>query len=790
MKHRIAWTALAGLAAALAAVAVSARTQTFLETNQDQFDKGTSDGVVATTLGTLRLGRALEDLLPETEGVDYVARCAEGPDGALYAVTGAAGRIYRAKDGKVALYATLEDPYLFSVLADKNGDLYVGAGGTGRIWRITPPQGDQKEPHAEAIFQDDAVKYVWDLAWLPDGSMAAATGDQGRLLRIRPNGQHEVLIDSKADHVLCLAVAPDGTIYAGTDGDALVYRWAAGKAFVLYDAAENEVTALAADAQGNLYVAASTGTAGRVGGVTVQVQPTPKPPAAGGEEAKPAASKGNGGETPTPVLVAPDPFGVNAPAAEAQKVVHTVQSARPTAGPPGAPRPSRGGQGSSVYRLTPDGIATPLFDTEEPMILALAVAGLPVAGRGQGDRLLIGTGNPARLYEVTLARDGEEQARLAGLDPKQVMAISVTAAGRPVVATASPGRLYILSDGHAKEGTYTSQVYDAGGSARWGALDWRGRTPGGTEVRIATRTGNVADPEKGFWSDWSKDAPKGPAPVASPPARYIQFRVAMKTNNADQTPVLEQVEAAYLRANERPRILAIAEMTFNDREQRAQAVERFRQAVKTRNDNNKQKAGGSPVPPPPPEGSQPVRILKWQAEDPNGDTLVYRLYFRSQGESVWVLLEDDLTRPEYAWDTATVADGWYEIKIVASDAPDHPAEAALEDERTSDPILVDNTAPVIEDLKAAVRKEAGAGRAEVTFAARDAASRLTEAAYTVDSATEWRTIAPADMLFDAQRETFRFAVPDLAPGAHRIAVRAVDEANNRGHAAVTVVVEE
>ena len=287
MKHRIAWTALAGLAVALAAVAVSARTQTFLETNQDQFDKGTGDGVVTTTLGTLRLGRALEDLLPETEGVDYVARCVEGPDGALYAVTGAAGRIYRAKDGKVTLYATLQDPYLFSVLADKNGDLYVGTGGTGRIWRVTPPQGDQKDPQAEAIFQDDAAKYVWDLAWLPDGSMAAATGDQGRLLRIRPNGQHEVLIDSKADHVLCLAAAPDGTVYAGTDGEALVYRWAAGKAFVLYDAAENEVTALATDAQGNLYAAASTGTAGRVGGVTVQVQPTPKPPGAGGEEASP-----------------------------------------------------------------------------------------------------------------------------------------------------------------------------------------------------------------------------------------------------------------------------------------------------------------------------------------------------------------------------------------------------------------------------------------------------------------------------------------------------------------------
>ena len=771
MKHRIVWTALAGLALALAATAVSARTQTFLETNQDQFDKGTGEGVVATTLGTLRLGRALEDLLPETEGVDYVSRCVEGPDGALYAVTGAGGRIYRAQDGKVALYATLDDPYLFSVLADKNGDLYVGTGGTGRIWRVSPPQGDRKEPKAEAIFHDDAVTYVWDMAWLPDGTMAAATGDKGRLLRIRPDGRHEVLLDTKADHVLCLATAPDGTLFAGTDGEALVYRWAGGKAFVLYDAEENEITALATDAEGNVYAAASTGTAGRTGGVTVRVpQPPEKPSAEGGEGAKPAASKNNSGAAAKPA---------NSAVAEVRKIAHTVKSARPASGSSGGAR-SGNGKGSSVYRVSPDGIATPLFDTEEPMILALAAA---------GDHLLAGTGNPARLYEVTLAHEGEEQARLVGLDPSQVMTIAVTAAGRPVVATASPGRLYTLSDGHAKEGTYTSQVYDAGGSARWGALDWRGRTPGGTEVRLATRTGNVADPEKGFWSDWSKDAAKSPAPVASPAARYIQFRVTMKTNDASQTPVLEQVEAAYLRANERPRVLSIAEIVFNDREQRAQAIERFRQAVKARGENNKQK-GGSPPPPPPPEGSQPVRAIKWQAEDPNGDALAYRIYFRGQGEPTWILLDEDLSRPEVVWDTATVADGWYEIKVVASDAPDHPAGDALEDERTSDPILVDNTSPIIEGLKSAVRKEDGKGRAEITFTARDAASRLTEAAYTVDSATEWHTIAPADLLFDAQRETFRFVAGGLSPGAHRIAVRAVDEANNRGHAAVTVVVEE
>jgi hypothetical protein len=560
----------------------------------------------------------------------------------------------------------------------------------------------------------------------------------------------------------------------------MVYRWADGKPFVLHDADENEITALAADADGNLYVGTSSGKSGRTGGVTVRVvQPAPPQPdgAEGGDEN--GASSGDAPDGPADAeSEGPKASPANTPMAEATKVAHTMQAARKPGGSGGGGAGGASG-GSTVLRITPDGLATPLFDADEGMLLALAV---------DGGRLLVGTGNPGRLYEVTLARDGEEQACLTTLDPKMVMAIAVPDGGRPVVATAGPGRLYTLSDGYAGEGTYTSQVYDAGGSARWGALAWRGSTPGGTEVLVATRAGNVRDPEKGLWSDWSKDVKKSPAAVASPPARYIQFRVAMKTNNPNATPTLEQLEAAYLRANEPPRIVSITEIAVGDKQNRAQAVERFRQAMKKRAQDANQK--GSPPRPPAPEGAQPIRILQWQAEDPNGDTLRYGLYFRGQGEERWILLEDDLQRPEYAWDTASVADGWYEVKVVATDRADHPADAALSDERVSDPVLIDNTAPILENVKAKVEKADGKARAVVTFTARDAAGRLEDAAYTVDAAADWRTIAPQDGLFDAPRETFSFTVPDLSPGAHRIGVRVIDEANNHGHAAVTVVVEE
>jgi hypothetical protein len=783
-----------GLALA-AAPAALARTQVFLETNEAEFAQGHADGVVWTSLGTLRLGRAVDSLLGPTEGVDYVARLAEGPDGSVYAVTGGSGRIYRVKDGEAALWATLPDKFLFSCAVDKNGDLYVGSGGTkGKVWRVQPqPKGERK---AEVFFEADDLKYVWDLAWMKDGSLAAATGDKGRLYRITRDKKSEVLIDSEADHVLCLAVAPDGTLYAGTDGPAIVYRWDGKKAFVLYDAEEGEATALALDAAGNLFVAASGGSGGRAGGAEapsdVILKITAPASLPRGEIKEPAvpAPKNNAADAPAPApektgekdpLRPPRPAGPPAvPAAAAATLQEAMMAARSA----GAARPSGGprGTGAAVYRIAPDGIVTRVFEGRDAMILALALA---------DGRLVVGTGKSARIYEAGCQPD-EEEACVAAIDPKQVMALLATRDGRLMAGSAGPGRVYALSKGHAKEGTYVSQVYDAGGSARWGALDWRARTPDGTDIRIATRTGNVRDSEKGMWSEWSKDITKPPARIESPSARFIQFRVSMRGRGDGSTPVLEQYEAAYQRVNEAPRITSVGERASQDQAARTQALDRFRQTLKppvarTGGSGAPPPAPSSPPPPPPPEGPQPVRIIQWQAADPNGDALRYDLYLRGQGEPTWILLEKDLAQTQYAWNTATVADGWYEIKVAASDRADNPAETALETSKISDPILVDNTAPVLSKVQ--VQVKAGGG-VEVRFAARDAASRLTAAAYTVDSADEWRPLAPTDGLFDGKQKEFRFTISNLSPGPHRLALRAADEAQNIGHAAQTLVVEK
>ena len=94
------------------------------------------------------------------------------------------------------------------------------------------------------------------------------------------------------------------------------------------------------------------------------------------------------------------------------------------------------------------------------------------------------------------------------------------------------------------------------------------------------------------------------------------------------------------------------------------------------------------------------------------------------------MLKDNLEQKFYSWDTTTLPDGAYYLKIAASDTPSNPPAVALKTERESERFEVDNTPPVIENLKAgASGRLADQGRGPkddvtVQFTARDAASSI------------------------------------------------------------------
>jgi len=100
------------------------------------------------------------------------------------------------------------------------------------------------------------TKYIWDLLLDKAGNLYVATGDRGEIYKVTPKGEHALFFKSDDTHIRVLALDAKGNVIAGTDGSGLVYRISpAGEGFVLYSAPKKEITALALDREGNIYAA-------------------------------------------------------------------------------------------------------------------------------------------------------------------------------------------------------------------------------------------------------------------------------------------------------------------------------------------------------------------------------------------------------------------------------------------------------------------------------------------------------------------------------------------------------
>src|SRR5439155_15620080 len=156
---------------------------------------------VATNLGDLKLSRSIKTLLGQNARVSAVHAMVEAPDGTIYAGTGPEGLLLAVKDQKVTEAADLgENLSLFSLLIDSKGTLLIGTGGEkGQIFRIATSGEKPME-----IFSQPCVQYVWAMRQTPDGMIYAATGPNGQLFAISPDGKHEEIFRSEENNLLSM----------------------------------------------------------------------------------------------------------------------------------------------------------------------------------------------------------------------------------------------------------------------------------------------------------------------------------------------------------------------------------------------------------------------------------------------------------------------------------------------------------------------------------------------------------------------------------------------------------
>jgi hypothetical protein len=702
--------------------------------------KGEARGVSVTDTGALMLAPRFAQLF-DTEQ-PYIWSSAVDAQGNVYLGTGHDGRIYKVTpDGKGALLYDAAELDVTALVVGRDGALYAGTSPDGKVYRIG---GDGKATD----YFDPPDKYIWSMAVLPDGALAVGTGDNGKLYRVREaNAKPEasLLIDINETHVISLAVDAKGNLIAGTDPSGLVLRISPdGKAFALFDAPLREIHALAPAPDGSVYALAlgDAATAAR-------------PPAPVSNPSTPTGTSNAQGSVVVTSSTVVDDSGAQTQAFGAQPAQarsrNELQNAR-----------------SAVFRIQSDGGTDVLWSSTS--INAFSVAPAP-----EGRAVLIGTSEKGRIYSVT--DDGRDTLLLQSSED-QISALVVR--GREVYAAASnQGKLFRFGAEATAEGTYESPVRDARVVAAWGRIWWQGRGA----VELQTRSGNTERPDT-TWSDWSAAYREpGGALVSSPRARFVQWRALLHapagTSNSDAR--VENVSLAYQPRNVAPEVLSITTLPVGIA---------LQPAIQVQTDPNVEAAGFdpaliAPVPQVPPRRlfQRGAVSLQWQAEDRNNDSLEYAIYYRALNEGAFHLLKDKLRDNFYTVDGAALGDGRYIFKIIASDAPDNAIDAALTGERLSEPVDIDNTPPTV---RVAGDATVTGTRVRVRFQADDSTGGMIRRADVSMDGGVWRTVVPEDGIADSPHETYTLDLPLDSAGEHTISLRAFDASGNVGSARMLV----
>jgi hypothetical protein len=684
--------------------------------------KGEARGISISDTGVITLA-------PETTQAfnteqPYVWATAIDAAGNVFLGTGHDGKLFRfGADGKGSLLFKAAELDVTALALAKDGAVFAGTSPDGKVYRIT---GDGKSE----VYFDPADKYIWSLAIMSDGSLAVGTGDHGKIYRVRAANAKpadSLLVDTNQTHVMSLAVTPQGDLIAGTDPSGLVLRISStGKAFALYDSSLREIHALSPAPDGSIYALG-------LGDAAATVK---------------AATTADVTATAVATVTATD----ESAAAQA--------AAQPT---PARSRNDLTNARSAVFRILPDGGTDTIWSST-------TATGFAVMSTKGG--VLIGTSDKGRVYSVT--DDGRDTLLLQTTEG-QVSSL-IARGGDVFAATSNQGKLIRFGDRALREGSYESPVRDAKLTATWGKIWWRGAGA----IELQTRSGNSERPD-GTWSDWSAgytDA-RG-TQINSPKARFIQWRAILKNSaGGNREANLDDVSLAYLPRNVPPEVLAINVLP---------AGVALQQQLQMPIDPNIEASGLDPTifgvvaqAPPRRVFQKGARSIQWQAEDRNGDTLEYAVYYRALNETNFHLLKDHIRETFYTIDGASLSDGRYVFRVVASDALDNPAALALSGDRLSEPVDIDNTPPVV---RAVGQLQVSGDRVRAVFEVEDATGRIKRTDLSIDG-SPWREIFPDDGIADSGKERYSLDLNVPGPGEHNISLRTFDGSNNVGSLSAT-----
>lgn len=710
----------------------------------EEFEKGTPDGVAIESGGQLRQGPGLNEQL--TTPSTFVWAVAQDKAGQVFAATGTPATVLRlaAKKGdKPFVLFETKDLSVQALCAGPDGSLYAATMPSGKVYKLNP--------NATAKQDDSSAPVIFDAA-KADGAL----DDPGS-----PKSNRQ------SHYIWALTFDPTGRLYIATGNPAAVYRVDPAKPTAVpelfFKSDEAHIRALAWDSKGNL-IAGSDGS-----GLVYRIDPQGKgyvlfeaprreitSIAIGAKGTIYAASVGDKSRNPLP------PLPVQGVGAVTVTIVQpgSVQVANTSASVP---------EGSEIYALAEGQAPRKLWSGKSEVVYALAI---------RPDGLLALTGNRGRVFRI---QDDGTYSDIAHLQAQQALSLTPLQGGEELlIGTGNTGKVVVL--GRSEKHEYASDVLDAGAFAKFGRVEVE---PDSTGYEIFTRSGNVEQPVRG-WSEWQ---PLTDSAVASPAGRFLQWKAELKADGK-----LGSVGVNYLPVNSAPvvdDVVVVPGARLNP-----QVMIPQNQTVNI----SFASPGDGPTVTFDAGSSGTLQAnkdrtavtVRWAAHDDNGDELIYSLYLRGDGETVWRLLKDKVTEKAYSFDATSIPDGGYRLKVVASDAPSQTPADVLTGEKISDRFVIDTTPPAINNLKA-FRRTGCAGATctpdvAVAFDAEDATSPIVRAEYSLD-AGPWQHIDPVGRISDSPHEHYQFSVlasDSNLKGEHLITVRAYDRYDNVGVAKAVV----
>ncbi len=682
-------------------------TATWTVETYQQFDAGDASSAFITSAGELRPGWDTKRTGLEGDAVWASLKLADGSvllgsdaGGAIYRLAGDASKKLVSLPGAIAVVALTQT---------SDGAVWAGAMPGNKVFKIDVASG--KATPGPALKD---VETVWSLT-ASGTTVFAGTGPSGKLFSITGGTAKEVF-DTEDKRITALAVTSDGSVWLGTSERALVFRYDPkdGKARAMADFAGNEVSAIAAYRDG-VVVAAND----------LADQPAPV------------------GKTPAQVEAAEKP---NAPKGQPTKLPDAGTKPGADKDPPSVTdlgrKGAKKGKGA-LFRIGSDGRLDQLHALTQTYFTAVAV--------GQ-DAIYAGAADKGRVYmvdadgSVGTAFDVDERSVSQLWTDKTLIGFTTDDAAAAYRAT-----------GRASQARYVSDVLDAKAVSRFGKLSWVSQG----KVKLESRSGNTAKPGVG-WSEWQSPGQVGKlggggegGKIASPPGRYLQWRVALE----DDAARVRRVTGYYVPQNQ---ATAVQDVTVE-------------LATKETMPTLKDSAA---------KPRSPVLKLKWKVENPDSDDSTYSLEARRDGEANWRPIstgKTPLTATTWDWNTETYPDGWYRVRVTSSDAVANSPDRALTASSASTLFAIDNSRPAITKLDVNYPK--------ATAKASDSISTISEMAFSVDDGP-WQLGTTGDGLFDDATEDLRVDLPaGLTRGTHTLAVRVADAAGNVGSTSATFVIK-